>query len=91
MIPNEIKYVYCLCYPAPPTNSPKAFTGVYFAKRGTTGIWYWQRKVKQAFVFKGVHGLVSEDAGMVTTALGNISDTELVGFIRWEEHELPIG
>ena len=71
-------FVYCKCFCVPKPGSPKAFTGLYYAKRGATGIWYWVRSLEHAHRFV----LSSHDACQASSNLGNVGTDELVGFVR---------
>lgn len=75
-------WVYCKCFCTPKPGVPKAFTGLYYARVGTTGIWYWQRRLDHAYVFKTDNELSSDEAlAMLRTIGNNIAPNELVGFV----------
>ncbi len=74
-------FVYCRVFCVPRVDTPAASTGIYYAKRGTTGIWYWVRSLREAHRFE----LASEDACQASDALGNVGADELVGFVKDSE------
>ena len=78
---TDVKFVYCKCFCVPKPNAPSISTGIYYARRGTTGIWYWQRNLNRAHRFE----LASEDACQASDALGNVGEDELVGFVKDSE------
>lgn len=71
-------FVYCKCFCVPTPDTPTACTGIYYAKRGTTGIWYWIRSLQRAHRFE----LGSEEAWQASNDLGNVREDELVGFVK---------
>lgn len=88
---RKIKHVYCKCYCVTEPGCPKILTGIYYAKKGTTGIWYWQRKLNHAFVFEEDADAtidISDDAIDAEACLEprNISGC-LLGFVRVPKNE----
>lgn len=71
-------FVYCKVFCVPRPDTPIASTGIYYAKRGTTGIWYWVRSLRMAHRFE----LASEEACQANDALGNVGEDCLVGFVK---------
>lgn len=58
---------------------PASLKGLWFAKRGSTGIWYWQRKVKGAYLFSSP----SAAAALEAQRKLSLRASEIVyGFVR---------